>query len=503
MHGAERIASRIRGEEPGRIVVFNTLSTERTGPVHVPAFRSDWTHRLNPEIGVFGSLPEGPFEVVDEESGEVVPHQIVRPGDMETRHSDGMRALSERPDMDQRGIVFLARNVPPVGYRSYLIRPCEAERAARTDVSIGEHSIENAFYRIEIEAETGRVARLFDRETGRELVDGDSPWGMGDLLAREIHTDTIERMTEARVERIESGGCFVRVVITGRLRGCPTMRQEIRLWHDEKRIDFVTRVIKDTEPMLDHLIAFPFAVKEPRFLMEGSNSVMAPITDQVPGSNTDTYAVQNFVSVTDGYARTVLSPRESHLVSLGRPWTSYVSPAHHADAPGDFGKPFRLEPPKEGHVFVWAMTNNFRTNFRAMQSGDCMFSVSLTSDADGTPSAPRDFGAAVHTPLYPAATDVHTADDLPPTASFLSVGPENVTLQALKRAEDGNGLVIRLRETEGVGCRATITPGLMKMTRAWLTNVVEEDVRELAIEGGAVRVDVQPWEVVTVRVAAG
>ena len=503
MHGAQRIASRIRGNEPGRIVVFNTLSAQRTGPVYVPAFRSDWTHRLNPEIGVFGSLPDGPFEVVDDESGEVVPHQIVRPGDMEARHSDGMRALSERPDVDQRGIVFLARNVPPVGFRSYVIRPCEAERPLRTDVSLGEHFAENASYRIEIEPQTGRVVRLFDKETARELADDTCPWGMGDLLARKIRADSIERMTEARVERIESGECFARIVITGRLRGCPAVRQEIRLWHDIKRIDFVTRVIKGTEPMLDHLIAFPFAAGRPRFLMEGTNSVMAPITDQVPGSNTETYAVQNYVSAADGGLRLTLSPRESHLVSLGRPWTSYVSPAHHAEAPADFGKPFRLEPPKEAHVFVWAMTNNFRTNFRAMQSGDCLFSVSLTSDVDGAPSAPRDFGAAVHTPLYPAATDVHTADDLPPAGSFVRIGPENVTLQALKRAEDGNGLVIRLRETEGAGCRATITPGLMKMTRAWLTNVVEENVRELVMESGAVRVDVQPWEVVTVRVAAG
>ncbi len=60
-------------------------------------------------------------------------------------------------------------------------------------------------------------------------------------------------------------------------------------------------------------------------------------------------------------------------------------------------------------------------------------------------------------PLIPVGTGVH-AGALPPAASLIAVEGRNVAVDGLKRAEDGDGLVIRLHETDGRQALARIVP---------------------------------------------
>jgi len=73
-----------------------------------------------------------------------------------------------------------------------------------------------------------------------------------------------------------------------------------------------------------------------------------------------------------------------------------------------------------------------------------------------------------------------------------------VLLTALKRAEDGNGLIIRLVETDGVATKATVRLPFIDVARAGVSNVVEED--QTILRSGATTAPVDAWGITTIRV---
>ena len=92
---------------------------------------------------------------------------------------------------------------------------------------------------------------------------------------------------------------------------------------------------------------------------------------------------------------------------------------------------------------------------------------------------------------------------LPLNRSFLKIDPESVILSALKRAEDGDGVILRFYETKGEETDAEIT--LFREPKAVKTvNMLEEEdegvKKELKREGERIRLKMKPFEIVTLKV---
>jgi len=102
-------------------------------------------------------------------------------------------------------------------------------------------------------------------------------------------------------------------------------------------------------------------------------------------------------------------------------------------------------------------------------------------------------------PLHAVKTGVH-AGALSSSYSLAAVDAANVIIESVKQAEDGNGLILRLYEAHGIDGRAAVTLGI-PCSKASLTNLLEEEIRELNVEGGRISVDVGPFEIVTLRIA--
>jgi alpha-mannosidase len=102
-------------------------------------------------------------------------------------------------------------------------------------------------------------------------------------------------------------------------------------------------------------------------------------------------------------------------------------------------------------------------------------------------------------PLTAVVTTAH-AGSLPGEHSFASVGPENVVLTAVKKAEDSNGLVFRAYEWAGKDSTAEfhVPPGA---TGATVTNMQETpEGSTLSVTGDVVKVPIKPYEILTIRV---
>jgi len=102
-------------------------------------------------------------------------------------------------------------------------------------------------------------------------------------------------------------------------------------------------------------------------------------------------------------------------------------------------------------------------------------------------------------PLTAVVTTAH-AGSLPAEHSFASVGPENVVLTAVKKAEDANGLIFRVYEWAGKETVAEfhVPPGA---TGATVTNLMETpEGGALAVTGDVVKAPIKPYEILTIRV---
>ncbi len=489
----ERIANKIRLDKQGRhIIVFNALSANRTDVVRVARFRV-----------------KEPFDLVDEETGRKVAYQIVELDSPlapvpYAAHRYG-RGQFERHELFE--LVFVAEDVPPIGYKTYRISQREKVAPFSSPPSVwrivvGETSLENRFFKIRLDPQTGTVASIYDKELSREIVDKAAPHKLNQLVARWVKSGKQESPKKGNIRKGQAGPIYGSLVVQSEGAGCPQLTQEIILYDNIKRIDFANRVLKDSTPLLEIYFAFPFKMADPDFRFEGSNSVIKPLRDQFPGSNSNYYAVQHWADVSDGRVGVTLSGIESHLLEFGGLWPCYVSQAHHGVTPPDFGRDFvkRGEVTK-GHMYSFVIDSNFRTNFQPVQQGDMLFRYCLTTHAgDWKEGRPRDFGWATGNPLIGVSVNGKREGTLDKRASFCQVDKSNVFLLTLKRAEDGDGIIVRLIETEGREVTATLTVPHLTIETAHRTNLVEENEAEITCTGHEIKVSLKAFGITTIRI---
>jgi len=82
--------------------------------------------------------------------------------------------------------------------------------------------------------------------------------------------------------------------------------------------------------------------------------------------------------------------------------------------------------------------------------------------------------------------------------SFMHISEESLLLLALKRSEDGEGFVARFLETEGKDGTARISFPF-DIRKAFLCNLVEEDVKELEIIDCSIELPYHRWSVMTFK----
>jgi alpha-mannosidase len=82
--------------------------------------------------------------------------------------------------------------------------------------------------------------------------------------------------------------------------------------------------------------------------------------------------------------------------------------------------------------------------------------------------------------------------------SFLSVDSENIVIEAVKRAEDSKDWIVRLYESGGTNCKATISfQGGIKA--AELVDMMECHMRDIEIRENRMELDFKPFEIHTLK----
>jgi alpha-mannosidase len=128
--------------------------------------------------------------------------------------------------------------------------------------------------------------------------------------------------------------------------------------------------------------------------------------------------------------------------------------------------------------------------------GEHRFSYSLLPHAGGWEAGTPAEAYALNDPLIAAAGSGEPLGE--PLPGLVSVDAPNVVIETIKQAEDGNGVIVRLYESQRRRGPVTLTAGF-PMADARRCNLLEETQAGLAPAGNRITFQVKPFEIVTMR----
>jgi mannosylglycerate hydrolase len=467
------------------VVVFNPLNVAR----------SDYcTTRVPIEDG------REPVALEDGEGGQI-PVQFLRRGRLSP-----LDALPERVEVG-----FLAPQVPAVGYRALRVVYGQGRRPQPQP----GRAIENEYLRVEADPVDGTL-NLTDKESGMTLrglnrfVDGGdagdeynfSPPDSDELVDRPSHPPEIRLLEDGPARRtleVALEYSLPRALASDDHRGRSLERAPCRivsrasLCPGVSRLDFETEVDNQSG---DHRLRvhFPAGVHTDSSHAEQhfgvvKRAIALPEHDftwaELPQG---TYPQKSFVDVSDGQRGLMLANRglpEYEVLDGAEGVTIALTLLR---CVGWLSRSWmRTRPVQAGPLIPTP---------GAQEQGRHLFHYSLVPHESGWETA----FLQAHRFAVPARA-VFVAGgkgELPPAGSLLSVRPESFVLSALKEAEDGQGLIVRLyniadRPVEGEA----------RLEEAWQaverTNLNEEPLGPAEVRDGWVRLSLRPNDIATLR----
>ena len=414
-----------------------------------------FTHEhLGSPVVIFNPLPFNaklPVKIfpnctrVEEENGDAVTFQMVR-GEQTDGKLNHFNTL-------------IYTEVPAFGYKVVRIFNKGEEKELPSVLSYGEDFIENEILRVTFDRQNGGIKSFVDKRNGQELLSGttaacwfdDSGY---DTWAHGISTfdKKEEEYGNAELQVIEYGAACVTMRVISRCGGF-SLTQDYTLYAGEDML----RVEAKTSGCEKHKIlrlAFPIGVTDARSLAEASFGVTEHPTD-----NTECPCGKWF-AVTDGKEKAGVAilnnGKYGYSVDGATAYMTVLRTAIYCD---HFGE------------------RDNRCEF--MDTGAHTFRYALTPFKD---KATTERTAYLLNFEGRAVLETFHSGSLKTTFSGIQVCDENVIVTAFKKAEDGNGYILRAYEAAG-----------------------KETVTQLEIAALNVKTEIRftPFEVKTLRIVDG
>jgi alpha-mannosidase len=427
------------------IVVFNPLFWERTDAVEVEL-----------------DLPAdacGPGLVIQDPQGRSVPCQVL------SRTEDGERVTFR--------LLFIAADVPSFGYRVFHALAVPADPEPESPLAVSETSLENEFFRVSLDPETGWMRSVLDKQTGREVLA--APGNVLEAIADEPQTMSAWRVNlKERLARIGETGCRLEVLERGparvavRIRGAlrhSRFQQDIRLCRGVPRIDVrLTADWQERRVMIK--AAFPAAARNREAFFEVPFGAVSRLTNgaEVPALR--------WIDLTDETGEFGLSLLNDCKYGFDvRDNVLRLSVIHGPTAPD----PEADRGPQEMVYSLYPHSGSWREAGTVRR------------------------GYELNVPLEARPVLSHPGKR-PPSASFISCEGDGVVVSALKKEYGyfNRGYILRAYETLG-------RESVLTLTTAWPVRAAEADLLDystqiLPLQEGKVVLTFKPFEIKTIKI---
>ncbi|MDD3925107.1 MAG: alpha-mannosidase [bacterium] len=417
------------------VVVFNSLSWERSGVVNV-------------EVDLSGNK-----KVLDADGAEV-PSQ-----------------------MSQGRLIFMADRLPSCGCAVYHL--VEDSGTATSPFTVDGGRISTPFYDMEI-ASDGTVTCLYDRTAAREVLpentranllqifeDKPSNWEAWDIELQ-YQDKAWEFIAAKPIQTIENGP--VRLVLRQELKyGNSSIEQDIILYAHSPRVDFVNRADwQERKTLLK--VAFPVEVHSPKATYEIAYGAIERPTHWNTGRDKARFEVSGhrWADLSEaGYGVSLLNDSKygwdikDNIIRL-----SLLRSPEDPDPAADRGK----------HTFTYALLPHV---------GDWRNSTLQAAHE-------------LNSPLTALVTDKHVGTS-GKSRSFFKVSRPGIVVDAVKQAEDGKDIIVRLYEA--YGSRGPVVLALDRdIANACECDLLERCTGAADCNGREIRLNIKPFEIRTFRV---
>lgn len=392
---------------------------------------------------------------------------------------DGERKVSVQKS-GERTYIFTASGLPERGYKTYGLGESEVGDGSKGNpmFSVSEHHLENRYFSIRLNSK-GQFAGILDKTAGRELL---MPGKSGNVIMsyedrpHKYDAWDINNYYEEKSWEVDQVEC-IEVTEHGPVRACvtvtrryldSTIKQSIYLYHDIPRIDIRNQIEwKEHQIFLKTLFPLDIHTSEAVFDIQYGN----------------------------------------------------VKRPTHANTSWDFA---RFE------VCVHKWLDLGEDDYGVSFINDCKYGCSVRDSVVGlsmlksgtfpNPQADQEYHEFTYS-IYPhkgswkEAGSVHMAYQmnnppavvrkeqgggfLDPVFSFFSTDCPNVIIEAVKREEDGEGIILRLYECFNRRTKVILRSGL-GAAEAYECSMLEEIEQALAVEKGQVRFTIKPYEIKTI-----
>jgi alpha-mannosidase len=482
------IAAEVDTTGEGRsLLVLNPLSWSRSDIVEVSA----------DELG-------NECEICDEQ-GHVVPSQTVDKG---------------------RKITFVAEDVPSIGYREYRAVSTRLNREPRltslsSEETDEEIKLENEFFVVKVDRETGSVKSVLDRQNGREVLQDfgnriqvfeDYPVRGRTCVNSRVDAAVFDawevfiyqqpggvkyvQLTDpVEVKLMEKGPVGVRVMVkyiyVQKGRPNSVFVQEIMLYHRVPLVLFKLHVEWHAEHRLAK-VAFPVNVH----------------------SDFTTYeAPYGFVTRRNPISRDATLAERAKYEVPGQKWLD------HSAEDGSYGVSL-LNDCKYGFDVandVVRMTLLRSAEYPTRLRAAFGLPVDEAAESQVTDQGEHDIVYALfpHSSSFKEALTVRKAyefnypivlvsgpshdGNLPKKYSFFSTQPEQVVLTVIKKAEDSDDTILRFYETSGEDTKAVIRT-TEPLKHAMETDLLENEISQMHVQGGTIETPISKHEIKTAKI---
>ena len=362
---------------------------------------------------------------------------------------------------------------PPVG-SSPLVVSRASGVGDPAGVRLEGGTLETGLFLLELDAD-GTLARLFDKRHAREVIPAGQPANDLQLFqdgpereaAWNVHTTFEQRRyawDSVQVKTVEQGPVRAVVRVTRRFRSS-MVEQDIVAWADLDRIDFVTRADWQERQVLLK-VAFPLEVRAERAAFEVQFGAVERPTHRNTSWDQEKFEVcgHRWADLSEaGYGVSLLNDSKyGHDAHGSVLRLTLLRGPEWPDPDADRGR----------HEFTYALfphAGDWRTGATARRAWELNVPVACVP-AGSAHGAPR---------------------------SLLAVDGPGV-LEALKRAEDGDGWILRISEPHGGRGRVAVRVP-RALARVEACNHVEEGAETLPHDGAAFWFPIRPFQVRTFR----
>jgi alpha-mannosidase len=426
-----------------------------------------------------------------------------------------LQKISEPKGGRKVEVIFLAENVPSVGYRTYYIEPSDTPPPP---AQLPNDVIENEYSRIEIDV--GGLKSFFDKRLCREVLRTEKFFG-GEILQftapgqawedPEIVTmDDFDRTANHpfSIEGPFRGPVRMTAVCTSQFKHF-ALRQHFSLYHGLDRVEIEIEIVNwNGQKNRELRVAFPINIEEARLSYE------APFGTVEMGKNELDFSLLP----PDSYS-TIFVPQVYGAVHPLR----FREAINWIDASSSQYQGFGVLGASDStvHLFMDETTNPvsypvlqhvllstrkslaWNPDYWFTQEGSHHYRMALFTHQGNWRSRHRD-AIAFNYPLVAfvaSPAEIAKSSSLPASREFLKLEPGNLILTAMKKAEDDERIVLRFYEAEGQGVRSRIKLS-QPIQQAWRASLIEDDEEKLPVlNDGTIEIEVNPWEIVTVKMA--